>query len=203
MFQRRSQKTILMRVRELFWPRKGWRRASQYLWHRLHRLPGSPYSIAAGLATGAAFSVTPFIGIHFFLAALLAWIIRANVVASVFGTLLGNPWTFPVIWLSTHQFGRFMLGCNVALGDDLNFTAMYTGLVHSMIETDATMFVEQVWPLWMPMFVGSIPSAIFTWLVVYFVFFRLTKSYQERRNVRRVAKINALRDASLKQDIAG
>jgi uncharacterized protein (DUF2062 family) len=76
-------------------------------------------------------------------------------------------------------------------------------LVHSMIETDATMFVEQVWPLWMPMFVGSIPSAIFTWLVVYFVFFRLTKSYQERRNVRRVAKINALRDASLKQDIAG
>jgi len=182
MFRRRAEKPLYLRVLYSFWPKNGWRRGGRYIWHRLHRLPGSPYSIAAGLATGAAFSVTPLIGIHFFLAALFAWAIRGNVVASAVGTVIGNPWTFPVIWISTYQVGRFILGQEVPLGTELDFTAMFMGLLQSMIEADATIFLEEVWPIWFVMAVGCIPFSIATWVGVYIIFYRLTERYQERRN---------------------
>jgi hypothetical protein len=35
---------------------------------------------------------------HFVLSALLAYIARANIIASAIGTVVGNPWTFPFIW---------------------------------------------------------------------------------------------------------
>ena len=43
--------------------------------HRIKRLPGTPQSIAAGVACGVAASFTPFIGLHFVLAALFAWLV--------------------------------------------------------------------------------------------------------------------------------
>ena len=67
---------------------------------RLKRLQGTPYSIATGFACGVAISFTPFIGFHMILAALTAWLIRGNIIASAIGTIVGNPWTFPFIWLA-------------------------------------------------------------------------------------------------------
>ena len=77
----------------------------QYLTHRVVRIPGSSYSIACGLAFGAAVSFTPFIGLHFLISMGLAWVFRANVIAAAIGTVVGNPWTFPFIWLATYQTG--------------------------------------------------------------------------------------------------
>ena len=185
MFRRRVRKSTFVLVWETIWPRTGWRRAGAYVWHRLHRLPGTPYSIAAGLACGCALSVTPLVGIHFFLAAMMAWLIRANVIAAAFGTIIGNPWTFPIIWLTIYHLGRMMMGLGLSLEADLDFTAMFTGLVQSLIEADGALFMEQVWPIWLPMFIGSVPVSITTWLLVYVVFFRLTDSYQRRRKENR------------------
>ena len=181
MFRRRVRKSRFALVRETLWPRTGWRRAGSYIWHRLHRLPGTPHSIATGVACGCAFSVTPLVGIHFFLAAILAWLIRANVIASTFGTIIGNPWTFPFIWLTIYHLGRVMMGLGLSLDVELDFTGMFMGLVQSMIEADGVLFMEQIWPIWLPMFVGCVPVSILTWLLVYAVFFRLTDSYQRRR----------------------
>lgn len=190
MFRRRVRPSTLRIVQFSIWPRSGWTRAGQYLWHRLHRLPGTPYSIAIGLACGAAMSVTPFVGVHFFMAALLAWLFRGNVLASAFGTILGNPWTFPVIWLTTYYMGNFILGNGLPVGDQAhNFEGMFSGLVRSMIEADGALFMDRVWPLWWPMMVGSIPSAILTGLVTYFVFYRLVEVYQKRRAKRLVARL--------------
>lgn len=189
MFRRRVRPSAVKIVQVFLWPRTGWRRAGEYLWHRLHRLPGTPHSIAAGFACGAAMSVTPFIGVHIFIAGALAWLIRGNVVASAFGTILGNPWTFPVIWLTTYYFGSVLIGNGIPSGEmALSFTDMFSGLVRSMIEADGALFMERVWPVWWPMIVGSIPSALFTGTVVYFVFYRLVEVYQRRREVRRTAK---------------
>ncbi len=52
---------------------------------RLRSLKGSPGSIAAGAATGVMVSFTPFIGLHTLLAIVIAWLIRANVLAAAFG----------------------------------------------------------------------------------------------------------------------
>jgi len=72
MFGRRNPLPVLHRVWSVVWPKAGWRRASRYMAHRVRRLPGTPYRIAAGVASGAAVSFTPFIGLHFVAAALLA-----------------------------------------------------------------------------------------------------------------------------------
>ena len=72
MFRRRVPLPTHRQILELVWPRTGWRRASAYLGHRLGRLPGTPYRVAAGFACGAAISFTPFLGFHLAGAALLA-----------------------------------------------------------------------------------------------------------------------------------
>ena len=40
----------------------------------------------------------------------IAYIVRANIVAAAIGTVAGNPWTFPFIWLWTYWLGRKILG---------------------------------------------------------------------------------------------
>ena len=107
MFLRREKLTLISRVRTFFWPKTGWKRASSYFFHRLARIPGTPYTLAAGFAFGAAASFTPFIGLHFILGGVLAWIIRANFLSSAIGTAVGNPWTFPFIWVGIYEFGKF------------------------------------------------------------------------------------------------
>ncbi|MDH3231800.1 MAG: DUF2062 domain-containing protein, partial [Alphaproteobacteria bacterium] len=95
MFRRRTQQPVHHRVSNLIWPRMGWGRVFMYLWHRVGRLHGTPHSISAGFASGAAVSFTPFVGVHFILAALTSWFSRGNIVAGLIGTAVGNPWTFP------------------------------------------------------------------------------------------------------------
>ena len=91
---------------------------------QLKRLKGTPYSIAAGFACGVAVSFTPFIGLHLVLAAITAWIIRGNVVSSAIGTIVGNPWTFPFIWVAVLSTGRFLLG-DFASADHVNFIRIF------------------------------------------------------------------------------
>ncbi|MDG2244070.1 MAG: DUF2062 domain-containing protein [Rhodospirillaceae bacterium] len=189
MFRRRTQPSAFNLFKVLLWPKSGWTRAVEYLWHRLHRLPGTPHSIAAGLACGSAISVTPFVGVHFFMAGALAWLMRGNVLASAFGTVIGNPWTFPVIWLTTFYLGNFMLGKGFADTDPkFSFSDMFSGLIRSMIEADGALFVDRVWPMWWPMIVGSIPSALLTWILVYSIFYKLVHVYQARYAARCAAK---------------
>src|SRR5690625_493920 len=109
-FGRRKPQSLLSRLRALLWPRRGFRQSARYIAHRLSRLPSTPYRIAAGFACGAAVSFTPLIGFHFLSAALLALVVRGNLIASALGTVVGNPWTFPFIWAWTFAFGRWMIG---------------------------------------------------------------------------------------------
>jgi uncharacterized protein (DUF2062 family) len=88
----------------------GWRRLGLYLLKRLTRLSGTPQGIACGFACGAAISFTPFIGLHIALSMLLAWLLRGNLIAAAVGTVVGNPWTFPFIWLATYKVGQMLLG---------------------------------------------------------------------------------------------
>lgn len=197
MFRRRVRPSTLTIIKVFLWPKSGWSRAVHYFWHRLNRLPGTPHSIAAGLASGAAASVTPFLGLHFFIAAAFSWLIGGNVLASTFGTIIGNPWTFPVIWISTYYIGNVLLGNGLPTGETvLNFSDMFGGLVKSMIEMNGALFMERVWPVLWPMMVGSIPSALLTWALIYGVFYRLVEIYQRRRNMRRLAKAIAITKAN-------
>lgn len=83
----------------------GFRRSLRYIFHRLMRIKDSTHKIALGLTLGFAVSFTPIPGTHILQAAILAWLLRGNVVASFIGTLFGNPLTLPLMWWLAFKVG--------------------------------------------------------------------------------------------------
>lgn len=188
MFRRRNPLPFLHRARELLWPRTGWRRASTYIAHRVRRLPGTPYRIAAGFASGAAVSFTPFIGLHFVGAAALAFVLRGNLMASAIGTAVGNPWTFPFIWLWIFNFGQWLLGGNGATELPEHLSLQY-------------IFDNPLQILW-PMCAGGIPTAVVAWFAFFWPVKGAVARYQKarRRRIRRrirAGKAKTARKATL------
>ena len=173
MLGRRHPLPIYRRVREFVWPSGGWRRASLYIAHRLRRLPGTPYRIAAGFACGAAISFTPFIGFHFVGAALLSMLLRGSLLASAIGTVVGNPWTFPFIWTWIYALGQWLLGGEVV--SELPAALSLTYIFDRPLDV-----------LW-PMTVGGVPTSVAAWFAFFWPVRGAVAEYQHarRRLVRR------------------
>lgn len=186
MFRRRRKISVPDRLRELLWPRSGWERAAKYIFHRVARLPGTPYAIAGGLACGAAISFTPFLGMHIVLSALLAWIIRANIISSVIGTVVGNPWTFPFIWVWVFELGHWMGAGTGGHGtENLDFIGLFGKILEAVLRLDVPYLFEAAWPVFWPMLAGSIPTAVVVWMAVYVPLKPVVATYQRRRRARR------------------
>ena len=108
MFRRRVPLSWKGRLREIILPRKGFSRLYSYMAQRVLRCPARPIRLFAGFACGVAVSFTPLIGFHLVLAAVLAYLMRANIIASWAGTIIGNPWTFPFIFILLHKVGSYL-----------------------------------------------------------------------------------------------
>ncbi|HJO96551.1 MAG TPA: DUF2062 domain-containing protein, partial [Rhodospirillales bacterium] len=145
------------------------------------RLPGTPYAIAAGVACGAAVSFTPFVGFHFVLAALLGWLLRASIIASAVGTAVGNPWTFPFIWVWIYELGTWMGVRGASAAGNLDFTSFFGAILQALLRFDMVYLFETAWPVLAPMLVGSIPTVIVVWFVFYLLMKPMIASYHHRR----------------------
>ena len=189
MFKRRRPLPPIRRLWELVWPRGGWWRMVLYVVHRLGRLPGTPYRVAAGFACGAAVSFTPFMGFHFIGAALLALLIRGNVLASAIGTAIGNPWTFPFIWIWTYKLGHWLLG------DSANYPLPEELSMHYIFDNFASVF----WP----MTLGGLPTAIVAWIGFFWPAYALVLQYQRRRRRRLRRRVLKMRRKDAARALAG
>ena len=169
MSARRSQVSWTTKLKSRLWPQEGWKAYGRDLLLRLRRMPGTPRSIAAGVACGIAISFTPFVGFHLLLAALTAWIIRGNILASALGTAAGNPWTFPFIWLSVLYTGRWMLGGDYAHSVQVDFIHFFEKATRALLHFDFDLFFQDIWPILWPMMVGCIPYYIAAWLASYYL----------------------------------
>lgn len=170
MFQRRKRRTSAQKLREFFWPSMGLRRLGTYYKHRMGRLPGTPYFIAAGLASGVAVSFTPFVGLHILIGGAICWAVRGSFVSMVLGTLLaGNPWTFPVIWVISFKLGHAMLGRvgrNAGeMTDQLNLALL----------------LKNPEGLLAPMTLGSLPLSIFFWILSFYICRKVVAKYKTAR----------------------
>jgi uncharacterized protein (DUF2062 family) len=183
MFGRRHPLPIYRRVREFVWPSGGWHRASLYIGHRLRRLPGTPYRIAAGFACGAAISFTPFIGFHFVGAALLSTLLRGSLLASAIGTVVGNPWTFPFIWAWIYALGQWLLGGEVV--SELPVVLSLTYIFERPLDV-----------LW-PMTVGGVPTSVAAWFAFFWPVRGAVAEYQHARYRRRRRKLRSARHGRL------
>jgi hypothetical protein len=193
MFGRRNPLPVHHWIWSFVWPKAGWRRASRYIAHRVRRLPGTPYRIAAGFASGAAVSFTPFIGLHFVFAALLALLLRGNVVASAIGTAVGNPWTFAIIWPATYNLGHWLLGGSPVSAHSPfpDFISLFSGLIRALLEFDLVYLIDHVWPVLWPMMIGGIPTAVVVWIGTFWTIRGAIAEYQHVRHRRLRGKVRA------------
>lgn len=187
------------RLRGWMWPRTGWRRAWRYNLHRVARLPGSAESIAAGLAYGVAVSFTPVPGLHMIVAALLAWALGGSVIAALIGTCLANPWTFPLIWLSTYTIGHW-LGFGVIEGERVDFVGTFSALADGVWRGDITLLADRVWPVIEPMLIGGTLLGTCAGAFCYGVLRRIVGRHRQDRTSRLAAgraRAEALRLAAM------
>ncbi len=161
--------------------------------HRIARIDGTPYAIAAGFASGASISFTPFVGLHFIIAGLVAWIIRGNIFTSAVGTAVGNPWTFPFIWAATYNLGTGILGGDTA--DDImsEMDQMFSSFTIVDLVNDPLValgpFLETVF---LPMLLGGTIIGGALWVVFYWPIFKLVSQYKINRLKRRQRKQGAM-----------
>lgn len=186
MFRRRNPMPLWQRLRTWLWPHIGWGRAFAYVVKRLKRLPGSPHSIAAGVAAGVMVSFTPFFP-HLATAALLAMVLRGSVVAAWVGTLIGNPSTFPIIWLLAYNLGLTLLGHPPVSEPQFQAESQLTTLPEPFTLEWANGWVERAaaWTKakFLPMAIGGVPLGILAGVVVYVPLVRIIAAVQERRRV--------------------
>lgn len=210
-FKRRDKRPLWKILTEFFWPRGGWSRAAQYVRHRLHRLPDSPEKIARGIFAGVFTTFTPFYGLHFIFALILASILRGNVIAALLATFFGNPLTYVPIGVVSMKMGYFILGERgqsddhiarslggkfMDAGDALknNFLTLFNGQTsdwHSL-----RIFFNEVF---FPYLVGGIIPGLIAGGTCYLLSAPLIRAYQQRRSGAIKAKLAALKAKAKRQ----
>ncbi|AXS40245.1 DUF2062 domain-containing protein [Breoghania sp. L-A4] len=180
LFQRRHPPHWFEVLRVALWPRRSWVRSGKYFAKRVLRLTASPHAIAAGIAAGALASFTPFIGFHFIIAFVIAYIIGGNMLAAALGTSVGNPLTFPFIWASTYRLGTWILSGTLPAHQSNMIT-------ESLFEHS----IDTIMPILKPMLLGSAILGIIAGAVLYAIVYGTVRTYQATRRARLAARRNA------------
>jgi uncharacterized protein (DUF2062 family) len=138
----------------------GLSRAWRYTMRRMARIRVSPHKLAIGFAAGVFAAFTPFIGFHFALGALIALVVRGNVIASAIGTFVGNPITFPFMWIASYNLGALMLG--MAARDRVEISMAEE--THRFWSDGPIAAMQMLWhsiePLLLPMLLGGVPLGL-------------------------------------------
>ncbi len=181
LFRRRQPISRLTKLRELFWPRRGFIRSFHYLTKRVLRLSATPHAIAAGVVAGVVSSWTPFIGLHFVLAFAIAYLIAGNMVAAAIGTAFGNPLTFPFIWAATWEVGHRLIGKGNPAAQSVDLEKRFS-----------LSAIESMWqPILKPMLIGAIPLAIVSGIIIYCIIYFTVAKFQARRRERLAERARA------------
>ena len=136
---------------------------------KLIRIKDFPESVAIGVAWGVAVSFTPLLGMHLIICYLGTWIMRGNIIAATVGTIIGNPWTFPFFFFLDYK-----------IGTTIYFKEM------EFYEFKISFFISNFESLFYPTLLGSIPIAIISWFLSYYLLKNfLYKRINEKNKTRR------------------
>ncbi len=73
-------------------------------------LDSHPGHIATGFAVGVFISISPFVGIHTFIAILSAIVFKLNKLTTITGSLVNTPLTILPLLMLNYRLGEFILG---------------------------------------------------------------------------------------------
>ncbi len=213
-FKRRDRRSIGQLLFGWVYPKGGWARAFEYVKHRVRRLPDTPERISRGIWAGVFTSFTPFYGLHFVVAALIAKLMRGNMLASLMATFFGNPLTYIPIAVASLGTGHWMLGLpfNAATfgigrgempdgfcGIGCRFRDSFGDISHNIKAAFTSEradwhglhgFYDEVF---YPYMIGSILPGIIAATVCYSIALPLIRAHQNRRRKLLRAKLDQLR----------
>jgi hypothetical protein len=89
--------------------------------------PARPNRSRAASSRGCHGLHPAFFGLHFFVAALLAKIMRGSILAALLATFIGNPLTYVPIAIISLQTGHFLLGTSPRSEVDESIFAKFGG----------------------------------------------------------------------------
>ena len=193
MFKRRERRSIFRFFYEVVFSLKGITRAIEYVGIRLKRIPDTPHKISLGMSCGIFASFTPLFGLHFLIAGLLSYVLRANVLASLIGTFIGNPITFPIITVFNLKLGEWILGSNEYSSGDggkifegfldfifLIYKSLFTeGLIG---ENSVPRMNEFLYGVFIPYSLGGLILGISIAIISYLLLRPLVSTYQKKRD---------------------
>lgn len=182
MFKRRKPRSKLSTLRELIWPSMGLRRTFRYVRLRIVRMSDTTHQIAAGLAVGVWIAFSPLVGTHFVQAASIAWLIRANILSSIIGTLVGTPWTFPLMWWASIKFGVgltsfFGIGRMDRLPDHLNLDVLWDIIITKPLD------------LFLPWMIGGYVLGLICALISYVLLYRVVQAAKAAKARAKIARM--------------
>ena len=183
LFKRKKPLPVVMRLRNALWPAKSFRRSFRYQTLRLLRIQASPHSVAVGCAVGVFAVFTPFLGFQMLIGAVLAMAFRGSVLASAASSFVGNPLTYPAIWVSTFTVGSVLLGSS-ASAEISKFSGGAEALSRSLRDGSADAVasaVQGLLPILKPMALGSLPLGGFTAILTYFLIRQLFETHKRAR----------------------
>ena len=193
-FGRKKKKRLIVSIYSFLKIFFAFSRTKKYISLSIKRIKGTPQALSLGLATGIAISFTPFIGLHALLAIFISWVIGGSMAAALIGTLFGNPWTFPFIWYFTFEIGQFINYGFLSYEEEFSFrvikkevSTLLAIIKNIIIFANIFELEENVAKLKLIPFmvVGSIPLVFISWILSYFLFLTIFKSYRKK-----VKKIN-------------
>ena len=193
MFKRRERRSIFRFFYEVVFSLKGISRAIEYVGIRLKRIPDTPHKISLGMSCGIFASFTPLFGLHFLIAGLLSYLLRANVLASLIGTFVGNPITFPIITVFNLKLGEWLLGSSeYSSGDggkifegflDFIFLIYKSFFTEGSIgENSVPRMNEFLNGVFIPYSLGGLILGVFSAIISYFLLRSLVSTYQKKRD---------------------
>ena len=188
-FGRKKKKRLIISIYNFTKIFFAFSRTKKYISLSIKRIKGTPQALSLGLATGIAVSFTPFIGLHALLAIFISWVIGGSMAAALIGTLFGNPWTFPFIWYFTFEIGQFINYGFLSYEEEFSFkiikkeiSTLLVILKNIIVFANIPELEENVEKLKLIpfMIVGSIPLVFIIWIVSYFSFLIIFKSYRKK-----------------------
>ncbi|KWT72021.1 hypothetical protein APY04_0304 [Hyphomicrobium sulfonivorans] len=160
----------------------GWLQGARDSIRRMLQQRATAHEIALGCALGAFVSITPLLGVQTLMAIVMAFVLRASVPAAIVGTFIGNPLSWPFIWVSTYLMGLQMVGLEGAFDAaavQRNIELLGNALLDpspQLLDATAALF----WPLLWPMLAGSLPIGLLTAAVVYYVSRNSVRAWRSR-----------------------
>ncbi len=202
-FKRRDRRSPVQIASEFVYPRGGWTRAFHYVKHRVRRLPDSPERIARGIGAGVFAAFTPFYGLHFLVAAVLARLLNGNILAALSGTFFGNPLTYVPIGVVCLQTGHFLLGTEFQEGDTHGLMGKFANAIADLKDNLIAMFTDRVadWhglsifyrEVFYPYMIGGVLPGILAGVICFYLSLPLIRTYQQRRRAKIKAKFEEIK----------